>query len=90
MRRLLLALLAPLAACTFTDAGPCDDYCDYICDCHAGEPEYDCEGCRVEYAGGADPELQDECETELGDLQDQDEAEGHVCGAAADTGVGAR
>lgn len=74
-----------LLACT-VDTGPCQDYCDYICECHAGEEGYDCEECRTVY-GGADAELQDECETELLALQDADAAAGNSCEAtSADTG----
>lgn len=73
-------MLVALAGCPFTEAGPCADYCDYICECHAGEADYDCEGCRAEYAGGADPDLQDECETALVDLQAYDAETGHECG----------
>jgi hypothetical protein len=78
---MLLPLL--LLACFGTSSDPCQDYCDYICDCHAGESGYDCDSCRTEYAT-TDAELQDECETTLIDLQDEDDAAGHTC--AADTG----
>ncbi|MFZ5478340.1 MAG: hypothetical protein ACOZNI_16350 [Myxococcota bacterium] len=73
-------LLALFVAC-YSASGPCQDYCDYICDCH---PELDCDGCYTEY-GSADPALQDECEEALLDQQDADAAEGLECGA--DTGA---
>jgi hypothetical protein len=73
---MLLLLLA--LACDFSSAGPCQDYCDYVCDCHDGEAGFDCDQCRVEYAD-ADPDLQDECETELLDLQDADADAGNEC-----------
>ena len=72
-----------LAAC-LTDAGPCQDYCDYICSCHAGEPAYDCQQCRTTYTD-ADPQLQDECQTELDDLQQSDNENGTGCVEGTDT-----
>lgn len=77
-----MPLLLWLLAC-FTEAGPCTDYCDYICECHAGEADFDCDGCRAEYAD-ADPELQDECIDELAALEQEDEDAGHECTGAGD------
>jgi hypothetical protein len=62
----------------FGSSGPCDDYCQYVCDCHEGEEGYDCDQCFSEYSG-ADPETQDECETSLDDLKAADDAAGHTC-----------
>lgn len=85
-RVLLLAPVLFLTAC-LTEAGPCGDYCDYVCACHAGEPGFDCEECRTVYSD-ADPELQDECETELNSLQQSDEANGEGCQSPTDTAAG--
>jgi hypothetical protein len=82
-----MSILFVLLACFGVSSTPCDNYCNYICDCHAGEPEYDCEECFTTY-DGADATLQDECETSLIDLQNQDDAEGRVCGGDGDTGGG--
>lgn len=82
--RLFAAPVVLLLTGCLTEAGPCTDYCDYICACHAGEPEYDCAECRTVYSD-ADPELQDECETELTTLQQQDEADGTGCVSGEDT-----
>ena len=79
----MLAFFFFLLSC-FTESGPCDDYCTYVCDCHAGEEEYNCEDCRTIYAS-ADTELQDDCETQLLDLQEADEAAGLSC-SRSDTG----
>lgn len=77
IRSLLPFLVLPVTSC-LVEAGPCTDYCDYICSCHAGEEGYDCEECRTVYSD-ADPELMDECETELTTLQQEDEANGTGC-----------
>lgn len=90
MRSIVVALrsvvLVPLALSPgcFAETGPCEDYCTYICDCHAGEEGFDCEQCYTEYEA-ADPELQDECETSLLDLREADDAAGTGCVAGEDT-----
>lgn len=78
-----MVFLLSLFAC-FSTANPCDDYCSYICDCHAGEADYNCDECYTTY-DGAEASLQDECETSLIDLQNQDEAEGHTCTSGSGT-----
>ena len=80
----MLLFLATLAC--FTDLGPCEDYCNYICECHAGERGYDCDQCRTEYSE-VDPALEDECETSLLDLRTDDEANGTGCVDEVDTGA---
>lgn len=80
----MYTLLWILLGCEFTGAsGPCDDYCNYVCDCHDGEAGYDCDECWAVY-GEADPALEDECETALLDLTAADEEAGLVC--ATDSG----
>ncbi len=49
-----LGLLAFLAGCGVT---PCDQYVQYMCDCH---PEVDCEELRATYFG-ASSDVQDQC-----------------------------
>jgi len=75
--------LALWLSCTLEASGPCADYCDYICDCHAGEPEFDCNECRTIY-DDSDPELQDACETSLVDLQQADRDAGTGCVSEVD------
>ncbi len=78
-------LLATLLGCLPTAAGPCDEYCTYMCSCHAGDDGFDCDQCRTEYAA-ADPALQDTCEIELNNQIDQDDAAGVSCdGGGTDT-----
>jgi hypothetical protein len=83
-----MLLLLLLACFGVTGGDPCQDYCDYICECHAGEADYDCDQCRTEYAT-SDPALQDECETTLVDLQNADDDAGTGCNAADETDTGA-
>lgn len=74
------AALAAGVACESED--PCREYVDYICDCHDGEPGYDCESLRATYAD-PDPDVQDQCALDLQDLEDQDQANGVTCGGTA-------
>lgn len=71
-------LLSTVLAC-FTTAGPCSDYCDYICDCHPDDGDVSCEDCRTIYTDD-DPALTDECETALTDLHNADRDAGFECG----------
>lgn len=88
MRLLRIVPLFLFTACFGTSFGdPCEEYCDYICECHEGEAEFDCDQCRTEYAS-ADAALQDECETSLADLQREDESNATGCDSSTDdTGV---
>lgn len=75
----LAAPLALLAGCFGAEIGdPCVEYCDYICECHPNDPNYDCDACRTSL-GESDPALQDECETELVTLQEADQQNGDGC-----------
>lgn len=97
MNRLLIvtaAVIGLFPACF--EENPCDRYVDYMCDCHADDPEFDCAELNRIYAS-ADPALQDQCAVELTSQQDQDDDDGLVCGVDgtdtgdfADTGDAAR
>ncbi len=81
----MVSLFFLLLSCiTSSASGPCADYCDYICDCHDGEPGFDCDECYAVH-GDADAALEDECETALLDLIAADEEAGLVCATASDT-----
>ena len=42
-------------ACGDLSENPCQDYVDYVCECHAENPELDCETIRAAHANaGAD------------------------------------
>ena len=78
------------------DSNSCDDYVDYVCECHADDPAYDCEALQTPYED-ADDELQAACSIILADLEEQDEQDGTGCvtdtggadtGGGGDTGTG--
>lgn len=76
-----------VASCELDSSGPCNNYCDYICECHADDGSLSCEDCRTIYSD-EDPSLQDECETSLTDLQNADADAGTGC--PLDTGAAER
>lgn len=78
---LALALLFAPACDDSAGTNECDEYVDYMCDCHPDE--YDCDQLRNTYSD-PDSETLDECAIALEDQEAQDEADGAVCG---DTGV---
>jgi hypothetical protein len=80
----MLLLLPALLACLTTDSGPCSDYCDYICECHAGEADYDCDSCYTVYAE-TDASLDDQCLSDLNELRSSDETNGTGCTDGEDT-----
>lgn len=83
-----LVLTGFILACA--ESEPCDEYVDYICDCHAEDPAYDCESLRTSYET-ADDSLQDECSIALANLEEQDERDGVGCvteDTGTDTGAG--
>lgn len=67
-----------------SDADPCQDYIDYVCDCGAAE----CDSAKNAYSD-ADSKLQDECENILQDYQDADDAAGEECASVAGGDTGA-
>jgi hypothetical protein len=60
----------PLLVAACEPGNPCDEYIDYMCDCH---PELSCEAFTTTY-DDPDPGVQDECAVLL-DAQEQDDAE---------------
>ena len=78
-----VVLLSTLTACgDFVVIDSCEEYVDYMCDCHS--EEVDCETIRATYEG-AGSDLQDECSLALDDQEAQDFEDGVVCGGGADT-----
>ena len=79
MKRLglgLFALAAAGTACVSPTA--CDDYVDYVCECHADDPGYDCEELRLLYEDAEGAELAD-CQLAMQDQVAADEAAGDSC-----------
>lgn len=70
--------LIGLAVSGCSSSQPCDDYVDYICQCHQDDPDYDCEQVKTAYEG-AEPQVQDECALNLDELEQKDQEEGSEC-----------
>ena len=81
----LSALVLLLPACDAVFGNPCQDYVDYVCDCHDGEAGYDCDTLRASHATD-DVELYEDCTLELEAIKAADESTGLGCDAG-DTGV---
>jgi hypothetical protein len=73
---LVAALVAGYSACK--PSRPCDDYVDYLCSCHEGDPKFDCASLETVYAD-ADPDVQDQCALDLDEQKQKDETEGFLC-----------
>lgn len=86
MRIAMVAALLVLIACDDEGSNPCDDYVNYMCDCHPDDPDTNCEDLRIQYAD-APTSLQDECAISLDDQEAEDADNGHECGAPEDTGA---
>lgn len=71
----LAAILGTLLAC---EDQPCTRYVDYICQCHADDPSFDCAELQNTLLG-AEPEVQDQCYIDLQDQQEIDDADGLAC-----------
>jgi hypothetical protein len=80
MHRLVL-VVSFLAACDVS-AQPCDDYVDYMCDCHPEDPDdpdaVDCADLTNQFSD-TDPALEDECISSLDEQRDKDDANDWEC-----------
>ncbi len=76
MNQILWVLL--FSGCTLEE--PCQDYVDYMCQCHAeeGDTGGTCDALTATYTG-ADAELQDECVLALEAQQQLDAESGEGC-----------
>ena len=76
------ALLVPFVLSCSVSSQPCDDYVDYMCDCHPEDPadpdSVNCEDLSSQFSG-TDPSLEDECITSLDAQRDEDDKNGWVC-----------
>ncbi len=67
-----IALVAGLIGCLIACGDEsCDEYVDYMCECHADDPEFDCEEIRRTYSSD-DPDTLDQCQIDLADQRDED------------------
>ena len=80
-----LASLFMLGGALCAETNPCDDYVQYMCDCHGNDEGFSCDELRTTYEN-ADPAQQDQCSIDLDDQQQQDEQDGITCdGSSSDT-----
>lgn len=54
---------------------PCDEYVDYMCDCHANDTGVDCSTLKATYED-ADQNVQDECSVLLDEQESADQRAG--------------
>lgn len=74
---LMAGLLALGVAC---GEAPCEDYVDYMCACHGDDSGFSCADLERVY-GDSDPTVQDQCQIDLAEQKDEDEASGESCEA---------
>ncbi|MEQ1566274.1 MAG: hypothetical protein ABMA64_11600 [Myxococcota bacterium] len=68
---------AAAAAIGCEPVNPCDEYVDYMCDCHVDDTGTNCQALTATYAS-ADQDVQAECAVLLDDQQQADQSAG-VC-----------
>ena len=87
MRALIRIAVAGIGgvACADLSENPCQDYVDYVCECHADNPDLDCETVReVHINAGVD--LYEDCRVEHEALIQADEDLGTGCASEGETG----
>ncbi len=75
MRCGVVVLAVGFVACD--PANPCDEYVDYMCDCHS---EVSCEDLTLTY-GNPDSSVQSECAILLDEQEQEDAEAGETCAA---------
>lgn len=73
---MVVGAMLMLGACEEED--PCGDYVGYMCDCHADDPEFDCDELRSTYEN-ADADIEDQCAIALDDQEQADADAGLDC-----------
>jgi hypothetical protein len=77
-----MVMVVGVVACE--PGNPCDEYVDYMCDCH---PEVSCSDFELTYTD-PDPNVQDECAVLLDEQEEEDAAAGDLCPVeTTDTGT---
>ena len=67
-----------LSALACGEIEPCDDYINYMCDCHDAEEDVSCEDLS-NTLGAASPDVQSQCAIDLSEQRSEDEEEGLEC-----------
>lgn len=73
---LITVLLTGLMACDEESA--CDEWASYVCACHDGEPEFDCDELNA-LAIEASPAVIDQCAIDLAAQRAEDQDAGLEC-----------
>ena len=73
-------------ACIELEEDSCSEYTEYMCNCHADDPNYNCSELKNVYQD-ADASTQEQCALDLDDQIYEDTQEGLSCDLNADTGV---
>lgn len=79
--------LSTLFACGDLITNPCQNYVDYVCECHGTDPNLDCETVKAANAN-AGPDQYLDCEIEHQALVELDAQMGHECGGDTASGAG--
>ena len=69
-----------LVGCGDLVSNPCQDYVDYVCECHENTPKLDCETIRAAHSN-AGPDQYLDCEVEHQALEQADAELGTGCNA---------
>lgn len=74
-----LATVAGLLVVAVACGGdPCQDYVDYMCQCHGDDSGFDCDELQRVYSD-PDPSVEQQCQLDLSRQEDQDVADGESC-----------
>ena len=71
-------VLASALAIACEDKDHCGEYVDYMCECHADDPTYDCDEQRAIYEE-ATLDQQNDCAVELDAQKQEDQDDGSEC-----------
>ncbi len=86
MNRLLTLSCLLLTTACFEEKDYCTEYVDYMCDCHADDPDYDCATQQAIY-DEASFEQQAACALSLDEQLIEDDENGLDCELGSDTGT---
>jgi len=84
--RWLLVSVGLSIGCGDLSTNPCQEYVDYVCACHADNPDFDCETIRAAHAN-AGVDLYEDCQTEHDALLQSDADLGEGCPSQVETGL---
>jgi hypothetical protein len=83
---LLLFVILSSACIEFGEEGSCAEYVDYMCTCHADDPNYNCSELKNLYET-VDSATMEQCALDLDDQIYEDTQEGYSCDVNSDTGA---